>query len=158
MTPVHMAYTEVWPPAWEAAEACGRPFRPWRLEGVKATTDGYVDFLAARWERAVDWTNLEHDVIVTRAQLDNLEACGSAWCAFADHHRGPPTLSLARFRAPFMAAHPWVWEELRFEGRRSIFQPLWQVCDTWLVQRCGLPCLHGPPYAMNTRALAWARS
>ena len=147
---IWVPYTYRHQPTLDALNAL--PNRHFEVD-VSANHWEYPLFLREKWRAGVDWINCEHDVIPLPAQIDHLERCPNGWCAVRDPLCSTPTFSLARFRAPFMAAHPDVWDRLLAQDRVTIFQPLWQICDVWLRQQCGEPCLHAEPAVINTRPL-----
>lgn len=118
--------------------------------------DAYLRYFEERWRVGVAFINIEHDVIVRHDQLLELYTCPNSWCCFPEYLDGPATLSIARFRSDFIACNRMIWADFRAdhfigEGGR---QPAWTLLDAWL-RDCAdrIPCLHGPPYAVNARPI-----
>lgn len=147
LTPIFLPYTYRYGPTWDAIEASGWPWHPVHID----SRDGYLEFFEQRWAEGEGFAVVEHDVIAGRRHLQQLEDCPAAWCSFNEYDGGPPTLSLARFRAEFITDWPFVWDDLRDAHRVSVFQPLWSKLDSWLTDRCGQPCLHDKPHIVNVR-------
>jgi hypothetical protein len=105
-----------------------------------------------RWSSALGFTNIEHDVIPKDVQFLDLFGCPGEWCCFNEYDGGPSTFSLVRFRPGFIRANPDVWTLLAAQNRKTIFQPLWTVLDSWLVTHADRPpCVHESPHVVNVR-------
>lgn len=141
---IFVPFTFIHPPTWEALN--GWPVVPWRVEG----DDGYLTFFEERWKECLDFIVVEHDVVAQPGQVSQLWACPEPWCCFPELG-GSPSLSLVRFREPFIRANRDLWERLRRSppaGQR----PIWTWLDSHLVKRAKTaPHLHLDPPAVNQR-------
>jgi hypothetical protein len=73
---------------------------------------GYRELLAELWREGEEFTLVEHDVIPTRAQLAELEACSEPWCHYG-YFPGHwiPVFGCCRFSARLIAGTAGVWDD-----------------------------------------------
>jgi hypothetical protein len=115
--------------------------------------DSYWQYFQQRWLECKSFINCEHDTVFYPGAIESLEDCPHQWCAFEadqDHtingekypdiqrHFGEggcnPTLSLMKFDAKFIKAHPYIWTELQHGYRIGTELPSWQHIDSWLAK------------------------
>jgi hypothetical protein len=139
---IYVPFTFIHPPTWEALERAAVPV-------PVNEYDGYLMYFRERWKDEVDFTNVEHDVIVQPGQLEQFDMCPGEWCVVPELG-GSPSLSLARFRAGFIEANPRIWGDewvLPSGQGRS-----WTWLDSHLIAHADRePCLHLVPPAVNAR-------
>jgi hypothetical protein len=91
----------------------------------------YSRYLMERWAEGKTFINVEHDVVPTVAQLEEIWNCSLPWCGYGYREGVEDTtayLGCVKISAEFIAAHPNVWV------LRS-----WASCDTYLAERARLP-------------------
>jgi hypothetical protein len=74
--------------------------------------DGYRLLLADLWTAGDAFTLVEHDVIPTRRQLDDLDSCPAPWCHFG-YYPGHwiPVFGCVRFSSDLIAGTPGAWDD-----------------------------------------------
>ena len=72
----------------------------------------YRRLLDGLWSAGETFTLVEHDVVPTRRQLEELDACPAPWCGYG---YGPgdwtPVFGCIRFRSELIAALPDIWKD-----------------------------------------------
>lgn len=116
---------------------------------VGGDRNDYLRYFKVRWLDMKVFVNVEHDVIPTNAQVQELMQCQEEWCCFTEYAGGPPTLSLARFRPGFIWSNHNLWNSLDMKTAR---QPTWTLLDSWLVAHANRPPhIHTSSFVVNTR-------
>jgi len=126
---------------------------PWQLcEIDRGDRTGYARLLARRWRYRETFVNVEHDIVPTRAQLDEIAHCGHDWCVFEYDDGlspGSPKLGLARFGKQLLCDQPGLAERaLRVSAYDDRYRD-WTDVDVRLVRELSIlgyrPAVHGPP-------------
>ena len=168
---IFLPYTFLHPPTLAALAATGRDAVLYEMDSDRA----YLEFMAARWRDRVGFIIVEHDVIVTGAQLDSLDACPEEWCGFAAGPDAEVGFCAVRFRASFIERTISVWSDFaalldgyhdvgegcyRWDWRRSVVDanwrfsprvPAWANLDSWLAHREGWRAHRHEPDIVNSR-------
>lgn len=173
---VYIPWTFLHPPTWDLLA----PFEPIGVD-VSGDDGAYLRYFVERWREREPFVNVEHDMLVHPAQIDQLIACPEPYCAYGYERPGQfPWFGVVRFRPEIMDRMPLVWDELqewaecpprewawRLVGEvpvkgpppgelaNSQWVPLWQHLDQWFVshaQQMGLICHRHWPNVQNTRS------
>ncbi len=89
----------------------------------------YSRYFMRRWEETKTFINIEHDVVPTLAQLQELWNCPHPWCACG--YTGEcvtPYLGCAKISTEFILTHPDMWVERE-----------WGNLDVYMADRAKLP-------------------
>jgi len=156
---VYVPWTFRHEPTWELLA----PLDPIGVD-CRDDTEAYIRHFIRRWNAREPFVNVEHDMLVSVAQVLDLWACPEPWCAHG-YAGGPgrfPWFGSVRFRPAFMDRFPSVWTELydwahstpvshpdywRLVGEVPMrttppgiaklqeWLPLWRSLDSWLVHK-----------------------
>jgi hypothetical protein len=104
---VIVPFTTLEPGVVEAIEQSG--YVP-ELCDVSGDVEAYWRLLCAVWAQGKDFAVVEHDVVVDRTTLADLERCARDWCAARYHYLGGSYAGLGCvvFKAPLLTKYPTV--------------------------------------------------
>lgn len=76
-------------------------------------SEGYGEFMVLRWRCGRPFAIVEHDVVPSSSDLDELERCERPLCFFGYEGEGRLSLMFGciRFSAGFISASPSLWED-----------------------------------------------
>lgn len=109
---------------------------PIDLRDVSASDSAYWDLVRGLWADGETFCIVEHDVVVRRTSLLELDACSHDWCGFPVSYSGTEYagLSCTKFTDQLIARHPDAFEVIDELYDEKHPPHHWCRLDTWL--RC----------------------
>ena len=156
---VYVPWTFRHEPTWDLLA----PFFPIGVD-CRGDEEAYLRHFCERWDERLPFVNVEHDMLVTPAQVWDLWRCPEPWCAHG-YDGGPgmfPWIGSVKFTPSFMDDRPDVWRELLDWAHSDVhtapwewqlvgevpmkrpprgassfqeFLPLWHSLDRWLIRK-----------------------
>lgn len=145
---VVVPYTEIAHGVLAALEKTGYT---WTLRYTGDSDEAYWRLLDELWHGGESFVIVEHDVVVRRDSLAELEACGHLWCAFGvPYFVGVyPGMACVKFGLELLRRNPQAIERIAAMADATHPPKHWCRLDGWLrnlLQTSGeVQHVHGPP-------------
>lgn len=97
----------------------------------------YFDLLSDLWSEGETFAIVEHDIVIHKTALSELENCDSPWCAFPVYYFATTHVGLGcvKFSSPFIKRFPNAMDQVAEMCDGTHPKKHWCRLDAWLQQR-----------------------
>lgn len=116
-------------------KACGFPYRFVQLD--RSDMGAYGRLVRRLWEDRKDTIIVEHDVVPTVTQLQEIGDCGHDWCGFnyaGDLYPDGPMFGCVRLSSRLMRRHPYAATVALVIGKRRDEEAEWWRVDALMAR------------------------